>query len=428
MKKMYRLLFVALLVAIGYPVSAQNATEIEVKAKNKYSDNWFISLGAGGNLLMGEQDAERSVGDRLRFGGEFSVGKWFNPDFGMRLQVMGGSLRGFNLLEDQGGEYTRNDRNRFKFPTGADGVDANNTIIPGNLDVDGDPFNPKDYGFWQDMKYGTITLDLMANLTNLFRGYYKESPFELSGFIGAGYIHGFKSDTNPQNSGLVGKIGARANYNFNKNWSVFLEPQANFASEEFDGYVGNRGFDVITNVNLGIQYNFNKDFSLIGSLSSDEINMINKKINEHRQLIENHQDILERQQNLLDKLDKCCDEKEVVTKVIQEPKGGYVPEYIRFGLDSSSIELSEKSKVEDAATYLKANPKSKLLLIGYADKKTGNPKYNMELSRKRVDSVAGGLKQLGVSDDQLIIKWIGDKEQPYDQNDWNRVVIMVERK
>lgn len=416
---MYQLLLGLLLLTLVFPASAQTSFEVhEVELKSKASDNWFVSLGGGGALLMGEQDSKKSFGDRLRYNGELSIGKWFNQDFGIRFQFMGGNLRGFNLLENQGGEYTRSNRARDLYPTGY----YENSLKYTDSD-DG-------RGFWQDMNYGSVTIDLMANLTNLFRGYYKPSLVEVIPFVGVGYLQGFKSKTNPSNYGIVGKLGIRANFNLTDKWSIYLEPQVNFASEEFDGYAGNRGFDMIANGMVGVQFNINRNFTKPGMLSREEIDAINDKINANKVLIENHQDIIERQQDLLDKLNNCCEEKpeKTIVKEIVTKEEGYIPEYVRFGLDSYRVETTEQVKIADATTYLKANPGSKLLIIGYADKNTGTSSYNLQLSRKRAEAVAAALVKQGISSHRVMINWVGDKEQPYDQNEWNRVVIMVERK
>ena len=423
MKKIYLFVCAAILSASAITVSSQNSsqTESEQFKKSRASDNWFISLGVGPNLLEGEQDSEVSIGKRLRLGGELSIGKWFNPDFGMRIQFTGGNLRGFNYLLNQGGEYTRKNRSRDPYPTGH---------YTGKLDMT--TVNGAE-GFWQDLNYGAVTLDLMANMTNLFRGYYEESPVDVIPFAGLGFVRGFESETNPSNYHLAGKLGLRANFNLNNHWGIYLEPQVLFTSDEFDGYVGNRGFDMVGSGFIGVQYTFNRNFAPVNILSREEINTINQKINDQRSLIENHQDILERQQKLIDQLNNQPNQpnqSQTVTNeaIISATDTKFLPDYIRFGLNSSTVDSSERHKVEDAADYLKANPGSKLLLIGYADKQTGNSNYNYQLSCRRVESVAKQLQNMGIASSRLITECLGDKEQPYKQNDWNRVVIMVERK
>ena len=417
MKLKYIVLSVLALNASIALVSAQDTSSQELgNSKSKAKDNWFISVGASANLLLGEQDSEKNVGDRLKFGGELSVGKWFNPTFGMRLQYSGGNIRGFNYMDYSGGSYARPDRKWDTSPIG--GYDQKYT--------DG----PDGQGFWQDFVYESLTVDVMINLTNLIRGYYKEkAPVEVIPFVGMGWIHSVKSQTNPTMDDWGLKMGARVNFNLNKQWAIYLEPQGTLTNQGFDGYRGTRDYDSFINLMAGVQFNINKKFSNPLSLSQDEINHLNNKLNEQRQLINNQQDILERQQRLLNELKETPEEnvKKMQPQSVKNSKI-YLPDYVRFGLNSSSIEISERHKVEDAATYLKENPESKLLLIGYADRQTGNSKYNYELSCKRVESVAAQLKNMGINSNRLIIQCVGDKEQPYDQNDWNRVVIMVERK
>lgn len=432
MKKITTLLFAVAFSAFIFPMFAQEYEQITETEKDTQSkNNWFISIGAGPNLLMGEQDSKKSVGDRLRFSGEFSVGKWFNPNFGARIQFMAGALKGYNQTRPLGGEqtlyrYVNSDRSYSMFPSGYRGS-ADTWRDPANwqnFDIIKNSYGEAE-GYWQKFEYGTLSIDLMANLTNLFRGHHKDqNKVDIIPYIGLGWAHTIKSHSNPVHDGVVGKLGIRANFNINQNFGIYLEPQVNAFSEEFDGYEGNRGMDGVVNLMLGIQYTINRGFPTLESISQDEIDYLNRRINENRYLIENHQDILERQQDLLDKLQECCDEKEVTTMIVNEKT---LPEYIRFGLDSYKIEQSEQKKISDVVDYLKTVPDSKLFLIGYADRKTGNPSYNLKLSQRRVDAVANELKRLGINSNRLNLEWKGDKEQPFSQNEWNRVVIMVER-
>ena len=417
MKKNFSTLLLLLIVTVFSSVQAQDSEFQIMEPESAAHDNWFVSVGPGASLLIGEQDAEKSVSNRLRYSGELSVGKWFNPYFGMRIQGTFGQLRGFNFLNDRGGYYMDADRERLTYPVGVD-------IVNGAPDWANSGLKLVDDGFWQDFKYFSATADLMMNLTHLIRGYHKESPLDVMPFIGFGYMHTIKSNSNPTHDDLVWKLGLRANYNINKQFAVYLEPQAQFANKELDGYVGNRDRDVIANVFVGVQYNINKEFKNPASLSAAEIDMINRKLNEHRTLLENHQDILERQQRLLNQLEECCEETPAPPVA---PPTEYMPEFVRFELDSHVIPTIEKNKLEDAVRYLKANPSKNILLIGYADKKTGNPKYNFDLSRKRSEAVGQALKAQGISPNRIILQWVGDKEQPFQDNEWNRVVVMVER-
>jgi len=344
-------------------------------------------------------------------------------------------LRGFNDVFTRSGTgayYVHSNYSHMQYPMGGV-INEYGNIIRSGSDL---PFAKEKAGrpdgFWQDFNYLSATFDLMANFTNLFRGYYREdSPIEVIPFTGLGYIHAFNNkQTTPNFSHFVLKIGFRVNFNITDKIAIYLEPQASATSEEFDGYAGDAVGDGFINLGLGLQYTFSKKYTTlyqVARLTGDEIDRLNRRINDNRYLIENHQDILERQQNLLDKLEKCCDENNrPVTQIIEDNK--CLPDYIRFGLDSYKLEPSELRKLAEVTDYLKKTPDSKLLIVGYADRQTGNPRYNLGLSQKRVDVVANELKRLGINANRLIIDWKGDKEQPFPQNEWNRVVVLVERK
>ena len=436
MKRVLGFLIMLVLSTVVFSVVAQEErnTLREVAVRDTYGDNWFISLNGNANLLTAEQDGYVSAWKRMKFGGAFTVGKWFNPDFGARFQVTGGSLRGFNdQIARVDGYYVHDNFTHLHYPLAGDPLDERYAskykfyTVPSGR-------HAGIKGFWQDFNYASATFDLMANFTNLMRGHYRErNPIDVIPFVGAGAIYSFNNKvTTPRFYHWVAKIGFRVNFNVTNNIAVYLEPQASATSEELDGYAGTAVGDGIVNLGLGLQYTFNKRFTSmydIVNLTADEIDRLNKKINDNRYLIENHQDILERQQNLLDRLGKSVDELKArpvsPTTVVE---GNWLPEYIRFALDSYKIESSEMRKIIDAADHLKKTPSSKLLIVGYADRKTGNPPYNFKLSQRRVEAVAAEFKRLGIESNRILIDWKGDKEQPFPQNEWNRVVVMVERK
>jgi len=424
-------------------VQAQNESNAlrSVVEKNAYCDNWFVSLGGDANLLGGEQDQYLSLGKRIGFGGAINVGKWFNPYFGAQIQIMGGALKGFNraymfpYVDNPSWYFVHSNGNtsngHFSYPLGGPfAYDGNGNVLSPYKAVTAGGFQ----GFMQEFNYGTATFDFMANLTNLFRGHDSgHNPVDVIAFAGLGAIHAFNNKvTTPNFWNGVAKVGLRVNVNVTDKWAVYLEGQANVTDKEFDGYVGTSSADGVVNLGLGVQYTFSKNYTTlteVARLTADEIDKLNRKINDNRYLIDNHQDILERQQNLLDKLQKCCDEKpkqQIVTQVVDN--SGCLPQYVRFQLDSYKIETSEQPKIAEVVDFLKKNPASKIYIVGYADRKTGNPSYNLKLSKKRVDAVANELKRAGINENRIISDWKGDKEQPFPPNDWNRVVVMVERK
>lgn len=80
----------ALLCAMLLPsaAKAQEVTYVEDPAQgytfNKFSDNWFIQLEGGANLLMTPCDTKEKFAKRIQPQVELNIGKWFSPIIGLR--------------------------------------------------------------------------------------------------------------------------------------------------------------------------------------------------------------------------------------------------------------------------------------------------------------------------------------------------------
>ena len=433
MKRVINSLFVLVLLTASFSAFAQETNSLsEIALRKTHSDNWFISIGPSANILFAEQDQLVSPLKRVKFGGELTIGKWFNPNTGLSLNIAGGGLRGFNLTAApfETGYYTSFGNAHFYSPQfGGPGHPMGGPVNNGKYKLvnakDGQP------GFWQDFNFVTPTVDVMANLTNLFRGYAVDNDwFNLLGFIGLGGNFAFSNSvTNPNFWWLAGRVGVRANFNLTKSFAIYLEPAAYATDPEFDGYKGTAIGDLYTTLGLGIQYTFNRNVSTFETMTVSELDRLNRKVNENRDLIENHQDILERQQALLDKLgNRLTAPATEKTVIVQKEAASALPGFVRFGLDSYVIEKYEYYKIDNAVDFLKSNPDSRVSLIGYADRKTGNPTYNLNLSRKRVEAVKSELIKNGINPNRIATEYRGDKEQPFGVNEWNRVVMMIEKR
>jgi peptidoglycan-associated lipoprotein len=75
---------------------------------------------------------------------------------------------------------------------------------------------------------------------------------------------------------------------------------------------------------------------------------------------------------------------------------------VYFDFDRSALKQSERSKINDAADYLKKNPQYRMLLEGHCDWR-GTAEYNLGLGDRRAQAVKQFLKTLGTSADKLQI-------------------------
>ena len=80
--------------------------------------------------------------------------------------------------------------------------------------------------------------------------------------------------------------------------------------------------------------------------------------------------------------------------------------------------------MKNIADWMKQHPEAKVVLTGYADAGTGTKAINRAISEKRANSISEILTgQYGIAKERISIDFKGDSEQPFKENDKNRVVI-----
>ncbi|MBP3517510.1 MAG: OmpA family protein [Parabacteroides sp.] len=375
-----KVLLLALLSGFVFSVSAQEfkpqvgfSNEPGYKTnfkKNKAGDNWFISIAGGASILIGDNNNNADFKDRLNFAPQFSVGKWFNPYLALRLQANGGVLHGF---------------------------------------VGG----PEDLKM-QHNKYIAGHADLLWDVTNFWGRYNEKRVFRLIPWVGLGVAHRFKTTEYAEfrkcNSPSI-NFGILTAFRLSKRVDLNIEAQTALLNEQFNRQTMFNFTDNITQLSAGLTFKLGKtDFEVLEPMDYALLNDLNGQIN-----------ALRAENDELSKRPVSCPEcKETVTNVVNN----YVDNVVYFRLNSAKIDKNQQINIYNTAEFVKEN-NAPIKVIGYADKKTGTSAYNMQLSEKRAKAVAKELiEKYGVSSDQITIEYRGSEEQPYSENNWNRVVIM----
>lgn len=96
---------------------------------------------------------------------------------------------------------------------------------------------------------------------------------------------------------------------------------------------------------------------------------------------------------------------------------------IFFIINRSDIRANQMQKLSRLIAYLDAHPKAFVRLSGYADRDTGNPTINMRLSRERAAAVSQYLQDAGIQEWRIRRFAKGDRVQPFDVPQDNRVCI-----
>ena len=358
---------------IGY--STENGSKANFK-KNKAGDNWFISLGGGMSMYMGDQNGEAEFGDRLNWAAGLSFGKWINPYLGFRMKLAGGQMKDFSYIRNSGMSVLTK----------------------------------------KDFLYGNAHVDLLWDVTNFWAPYKEKKLVRFIPFIGMGYAirpekeyggYPYKKSESPSIN-----LGAQIPIRLSKRIDFFLEGEYAILNEEFNR--GNMGQEEDRMVSLLAGFNFKlgrTDFEVIEPMNYDLLNDLNNQVN-----------ALRAQNDELSKRPTRCPECEEVKPVVVQERAT-MNNAVFFRLNSSVIDKNQEGNIFNTAEYAKKF-NLPIKLIGYADKNTGTADYNYGLSERRARAVAKKLTELGIPSDRLSIEWKGDREQPYQINNWNRLVIM----
>lgn len=376
-----KVLLLALLSGFVFSVSAQEfkpqvgfSTEKGYKTnfkKNKAGDNWFISVAGGASILLGDQNNKADFGNRLNFAPQFSFGKWFNPYLAFRAQLNGGVLHGF---------YQN---------------DADATLMQHN-------------------KYAAAHVDLLWDVTNFWGVYNEKRIFRLIPWVGFGYAQRFKTTESAEFARTESptlNAGILTAFRLSKRVDLNVEVQASLLNEQFNRISMYHLTDGIAQVSAGLTFKLGKtDFEVLEPMDYALLNDLNNQINSLRAAND----------ELSKRPESCPECEEVVTTVVNN----YVDNVVYFRLNSSKIDKNQQINIYNTAEFMKGS-NTPIKVIGYADKNTGNSKYNMGLSEKRAKAVAKELiEKYGINSNQITIEWRGSDEQPYSENNWNRVVIM----
>ena len=252
------------------------------------------------------------------------------------------------------------------------------------------------------------------NLSNMVLGYSQDAKWDIYAVGGLGWGHNMCIR---DNYGVV-SAGLEVAYNLNDTWSLIAKPT-------IEWHHINDGLNVNHSdlgLAVGVSYKFPNVGGGRGFVPCDE-DFLNSLVNELRADLELKEQALNGQKELNNQLNnqlaelqshKCAVDTVIIDNTIA-PTIGFV------------INKAELTSQSNAYLYsiAQAYKDSELIVKGYADVKTGNPEYNMELSKKRAEVVKNKLIEYGATN--VSIEALGDTVQPFADNDMNRVAIVIKK-
>ena len=403
--------------------------------EESYSNNRvFLGLGVKGNVYVNDNAVNgKDVWNSPTLAGDLFLGKWFGDKVGGRIAFEGGQLK----------------------PTFKNAkLETKEGFVLGRV-------------------------DLLLNLTNCFREYTPDRVYDLSPYIGIGGAHAFNAENRPDkatgSSSFVFGGGLMNSFRLSNNLSAYINLGMNIVDAKFDGYKNARSFNGIASGSIGLVINFGKstrrEYSspppdeeyqsrqaqwqrrqsqtnsrpVTSNRSAFEPEYESEFVSEYVPQPEPRREVYREPQPDPQSEIRVEPQPEPRSEIILEPqaqpqqkaqpqpqrkaqpaaKAKPFRENVFFRFEKSVVDPGQNKRIESAANFLKANPKAKLTIVGYADKKTGSAKFNMALSEQRAKSVAKVLvDKYKIKSNRLNVQWKGDKVQPYKTNALNRVVIL----
>ena len=382
------------LAGLSSAAMAQQKTEVVeyeiIQVQDKYQvitnpfwSNWFFSIG-GAEATFGDNDSAGSFGKRISPTLNISVGKWFTPGLGLRLQYSGLQARGFTY--DKGADYVK-------------GAEL------------------KDGYYKQRFDYMNLHGDVMFNLNALFGGYNQHRVYEIIPYVGAGFTHNYSK---PHREALSVNAGIINKFRISNAVDINLELSAMAAEDKFDGEVGgDHGYDGVLSATVGLTYRFPaRGFrrpmpQLISQIElaamQDKLAMMGAQNAELK--------------NALVQAENQPVAEVTETQVIV-PDPDIAPRTVFFQIGSAELSPREIMNLSYLAEQMKQFPNATYTVNGYADSATGTPAFNKELSLKRAQAVKNALvKNYGIAADRLNVEAGGGVDK-FGQPILNRVVLV----
>lgn len=357
---------------------------------NRFFDNWFIGVGGGVNMYFGkyDKDASKTFSGRLAPALDVSLGKWFTPGVGVRVQYTGLKAKGFSR---EIGAYT-------------DGPEGHDGLYPKQFDV------------------MSIHGDFLWNVSNGIGGYREDRFWDFVPFAGFGYAKSKNGDCCYQDfamsAGLLNlvRIGNRLD--------LTLEARGMMVKGGFDRFVekGN-DWDYMMSLTAGVQFKFGPvgGFKRPVYVAPADYTPYNQRIMGLERELGNAGVRIERLQNELNA------ERNKPKQTTVESKDVPASLQVFFKINSAVITDKGMLNLERIAQTIKATPGQKYSVIGYADSATGTPNYNKTLSQQRAETVVKTLTgKFGVPASQLVMEYKGGVDMYKKNIELDRTVIIAQ--
>lgn len=366
---MKKITILALLCAL-FVVPSVKAQEVTTKEDpsqgyllNDFKSNWFVSLQAGGNLLLTPNDTKEDFMKRIQPQVEIHVGKWFSPVLGLRAGVFGARTKGATLDEGMGlGAYCG------------------------------------DEGYLHQLAYHFgFSADVMLNLTNWWCGYKADRLYNASLYAGttfnmlASKDAKFEFDFQGSAYNHFGvRLGLLNSFAVSKKVDLLVDLRLGVNQTAWEG----KSYTCKTDLLIGAAYKFGK--SSWNAPIVPVCPTYKYTDAEGDALVARLQQADAKIASLEQQLRDCLNKPMTAAEEVQTAPLAT----IYFPIGSASVNNVQRKVVNAIANAMK-NTDEKYVLTGWADNYTGSAAVNKKLRKNRAANVKKMIVRNGVKGDRL---------------------------
>lgn len=355
---------VALLCGVSTAAMAQDN-------KEKFKPYWFAGVQGGVQTTFTNYNSLKLLTPQFAL----QFGRWFAPEFGARLHVMGYDQKG-GIAEGQFGL----DKQTYKFKACTADIDflfnMSNILCPQR--------SCKDFNWI------------------LLAGFGSNYSWDYDEFKTLAYNNDFLSNhpayhdqvCGTKHSTFNGRLGTAFEYDVTNSLSLNLELQANYKNDLYNLKTNDKN-DWQAAAFIGVTFKMGKA----------------KKAPAPVQEVE---PVYETRVDTVWYDDTSYKTVEAEASLRRD---------IHFDIRKNGP-ISQQT-VSEIVDFVKNNKDVKVTVTGYADKGTGNKRVNMKYSKKRAEALTDALVKAGVPAEIITTEWKGDTVQPFADNDANRATITV---
>lgn len=385
---MKKILLVAALATFSLNAFAQGGARGPFLT-NRAFDNWFFSAGGGVNVYYGESDKIAKFSTRMAPALDLSLGKWFTPAVGARLQYSGLKAKGISNT-------------------------ASAPFVSGNRNSAG--YYPERFNVT------FLHADFLWNLSSALGGYKAHRRLEFIPF--AGFGGAFASANGRKDRELALAAGLINKFRVSNALDLNLELRGMLVNQRFDGTSGGRRGEGMATATLGLTYKFrHRGFEVPEVVAAadytpynDRIRSLESDLSAARARIDQYARDLNAARNATPPAAPAARTEFIIPQMA-----------VFFRIGRATLTEQEKINIGYIAEVLKKMPADrKFRLVGNADSATGSARRNQLLSEQRAKAVYDALVAAGVNPSQLQIIAHGDTQEPFPHNQptLNRVLII----